>query len=106
MSVLASATSVLFLWPYRSWVLIAIIPYALAYLSYRGSIVAASHYGSALDTLINLDRFALYTYLHIGLPTGTVDERETNDKLAELFSYDPTALKFPELCPISGDSTS
>ena len=89
MSVLSSATSILFLWPYRYWVLIAIIPYALAYLSYRGSVVAAGHYGSALDTLINLDRFELYTHLHIGLPAGTVEEREANNELADLFSYDP-----------------
>jgi hypothetical protein len=87
-SALASATAILFLWPYRWWVLIAIIPYAIAYLSYRGSVVAASHYGSALDTLINLDRFALYEQLHLGLPDGTVNERETNKELTRLFGYD------------------
>ena len=91
-SALASATAILFLWPYRCWVLIAIIPYAIAYLSYRGSVVAASHYGSALDTLINLDRFALYEQLHLGLPAGTVDERETNKELARLFGYDPNVV--------------
>ena len=80
-SALASATAVLFLWPYRFWVLIAIIPYAVAYLSYRGSVVAASYYGSALDTLINLDRFALYEQLHVGLPDGTVAQREQRRSL-------------------------
>jgi hypothetical protein len=45
-SALASATAVLFLWPYRLWVLVALIPYVLAYLSYRGSVVAARLYGS------------------------------------------------------------
>ena len=86
---LASATAVLFLWPYRLWILIAIIPYVLAYLSYRGSLVAADHYGSALDTLINLDRFMLYKELHLTLPDSTEEERRTNASMAELFSYSP-----------------
>jgi hypothetical protein len=88
-SALASATAILFLWPYGLWVLIAAIPYALAYLSYRGSVVAASHYGSALDTLINLDRFILYKELHLKLPESTKEERKTNTRMAELFSYSP-----------------
>lgn len=92
MSVLACITTLLFLWPDRFWVFTAVIPYALAYLSYRGSIVAASHYGSALDTLINLDRFALYKQLHLKLPPGTKEERITNEKLAELFNYDPEVI--------------
>jgi hypothetical protein len=87
-SVAASATAVLFLWPYRLWALVAIIPYTLAYLSYRGSVVAASHYGSALDILINLDRFALYEQLHLQLPVTTADERETNRRMSNLFRYD------------------
>jgi len=91
MSALASATAILFLWHCRFWVFIAIIPYALAYLSYRGSVVAAGHYGSALDTLINLDRFALYQQLHLELPGGTTEERKANKKLARLFNYDDKA---------------
>ncbi len=91
MSVLASATAILFLWRCHFWVFIAIIPYALAYLSYRGSVVAAGHYGSALDTLINLDRFALYQQLHLELPDGTAAERKTNKRLARLFNYDDKA---------------
>lgn len=85
---LASATAVVFLWPYRLWSLIAVIPYALAYTSYRGSVVAANHYGSALDTLINLDRFALYEHLHLQLPADTAREREVNKKLMMLLDYD------------------
>ena len=91
MSALASATAILFLWHCRFWVFIAIIPYALAYFSYRGSVVAAGHYGSALETLINLDRFALYQQLHLELPGGAAEERKTNKKLARLFNYDDKA---------------
>jgi hypothetical protein len=92
MSVLACATSLLFLLHDGCWVFVAVIPYVLAYLSYRGSIIAASHYGSALETLINLDRFALYKQLHLELPHGTVEERRANVKVAELFSYDPEVV--------------
>ena len=91
MSALASATAILFLWHCQFWVFIAIMPYALAYLSYRGSVVAAGHYGSALDTLINLDRFALYQQLHLELPGRTTEERKANKKLTRLFNYDDKA---------------
>ena len=88
-SAIASATAVIFLWPYRYWVLIALIPYALAYLSYRGSVIAAGHYGSAFDTLINLDRFVLYEQLHLPLPAGTAMERLRNEEMKHLFEYNP-----------------
>ena len=78
--------------PYRLLVLVAVIPYILAYLSYRGAVVAASLYGSALDSLINLDRFALYEQLRLQLPTDTGDERETNEELARLFNYDDAVV--------------
>jgi hypothetical protein len=89
---LASATAVVFLWSRHFWIFIAIIPYVLAYFSYRGSVVAAGHYGSALDTLINLDRFDLYKQLHLRLPDETAAEREINKKLTRLFGYDPGAI--------------
>jgi hypothetical protein len=95
-SAIATATAVFFLWPYGYWALVAIVPYALAYLCYRGSVVAGSHYGSALDNLINLDRFALYEQLHLRLPAGTVHEREMNEKLKSLFLYSETGILWYE----------
>jgi hypothetical protein len=92
MSSLAAPTAVLFLWPWHFWILIALVPYVLAYLSYRGSVVAASHYGSALDTLINLDRFELYKQLHLPLPAGIKAEQETNRTLTRLFNYESPAI--------------
>jgi hypothetical protein len=88
LSAIATATAVLFLWPYHFWVMVALIPYAIAYLSYRGAVVAASHYGAAIDALINLDRFSLYQQLHLRLPTTTEEERRFNTKLTELLRYD------------------
>lgn len=88
-SVVAVATSIIFLWPDGAWVLIALIPYGLAYFSYRGSVVAAGHYGYALETLINLNRFALYQQLHVKLPASTEKEQEMNAALRNLLGYKP-----------------
>lgn len=88
-SALAAVTAIIFLWPDGAWVLIALIPYGLAYLSYRGSIVAAGHYGAALETLITLNRFALYEQLHMHLPASTKREREANAALNALLRYKP-----------------
>jgi hypothetical protein len=104
MSAVAAATAIIFLWPYGAWVLIAIIPYALAYLSYRGSVVAAGHYGAALETLVNLNRFALYQQLHLQLPPSTEIEKVTNTKLARLLGYVPkTTIDYEH--PVTGDKT-
>ncbi len=83
-SLIASAATVFFLWPYPLWALIGIIPYAIAYLSYRGSVVAARGYGSALKILIDLNRFTLYEQLHIKVPDSNDEERWTNRQVSLL----------------------
>jgi hypothetical protein len=108
MSGLACGTAVLFLCHRHFWVLIAFIPYMLAYLSYRGSVIAADHYGSALDTLINLNRFELYKQLHLKLPEQTEAERDSNKELARLFEFDDSVVVRYEHPPASstGDQGS
>jgi hypothetical protein len=88
-SVVAAVTAIIFLWPDGAWVLIALIPYALAYFSYRGSVVAAGHYGYALETLINLNRFTLYQQFHVKLPDSTDDELDMNATLVDLLNCEP-----------------
>jgi hypothetical protein len=88
LSAVATGTAVLFLWPYGLWTLVSLFPYAITYLSYRGAVVAARHYGSALSLLINLDRFRLYEELHLQLPATTEDERDLNESMMKLFAYD------------------
>ena len=88
LSAAATITAVLFLWPYGLWTLVALFPYSITYLSYRGGIVAARHYGSAISLLINLNRFRLYEELHLPLPATTEDERDLNKSLNKLFAYD------------------
>lgn len=101
-SILASVTALFFLWPYGFWVLVAVIPYVLAYLSYRGSVIAGGHYGSAFDTLINLNRFALYEQLHLPLPVDTKAERLTNEMMKGLFEYSPAVVEYKHPDPGSG----
>ena len=103
-SVVAVATSIIFLWPDGAWVLIALIPYGLAYFSYRGSVVAAGHYGYALETLINLNRFALYQQLHVKLPASTKKEQEMNAALSNLLGHKPYRTIHYEH-PVAGDGT-
>lgn len=50
---------------------------------------AAGHYGAALETLITLNRFALYEQLHMHLPASTKREREANAALNALLRYKP-----------------
>jgi hypothetical protein len=103
-SVVAAATAIIFLWPDGAWVLIALIPYALAYFSYRGSVVAAGHYGYALETIINLNRFALYQQFHVRLPASTEKEQEMNAALRNLLGYKPYRTIHYEH-PAVGDGT-
>jgi hypothetical protein len=91
-SIASCITAIVFLYSRGLWVLVAIIPYALAYLSYRGAVVAARDYGSALDSLINLDRFVLYQQFHLRLPRATEEEQAMNEKLKLLLDYDDTAV--------------
>jgi hypothetical protein len=90
-SALAFLMTVIFLWHSGLWLLIALGPYSLTYLSYRGSIVAAQSYGIAMSTIIAMNRFALYEYLNLPRPSTTVNERKMNETLMDLLHGDSDA---------------
>lgn len=73
------------------WLLIALIPYALAYLAYRGAVSAADEYMTAMSTVIDLNRFALYQQLGLPRPRDTAEERETNEELVALLDQNADA---------------
>jgi hypothetical protein len=73
------------------WMLLALVPYGAAYLSYRGAVLAALAYGNAVRFQIDLDRFALYEALHVFEPASTDREREQNADLMSLLSREPTS---------------
>jgi hypothetical protein len=89
-SILASFVAIAFLWHHGPWLAIALIPYGIAYLSYRGAVVVAHEYGAAICTIIDLDRFALYDSLRLPRPKNTRAERSTNAQLIELLRHNPS----------------
>jgi hypothetical protein len=91
---LASATAVVFLWRHGLWLLLAAVAYGFGYLFYRGSIVVAHHYGTALANLIDLDRFALYERLHVRAPDNTAEERTANETLLALLRFEADSIDY------------
>lgn len=61
--------------PRGPWALVALAPYVLAYVTYRGACYAAENYMTAVAVMVHLNRFSLYTALHLGLPKDVDDER-------------------------------
>lgn len=81
---IAAITTFLILWP-KGWpVLLTLIPYALGYLAYKGSVVAANGYGAALHAWVDLNRFRLYEQLGLAPPTTADAERNQNEALVDL----------------------
>lgn len=74
------------------WLLVALVPYGLAYLAYRAAIAAADEYGTAVATIIDLDRFTLYESLGLPRPRDTDEERLANDQLMSLLRWETTAI--------------
>jgi hypothetical protein len=86
-SVIATCIAISALWRHGPWLLIALGPYAIAYLSYRGAVVAAQEYGAAVSTIIDLDRFTFYQRLRMQRPENTAAERLMNKRLMALIDY-------------------
>jgi hypothetical protein len=89
-SLLACALSVLLLWRTGFLLLIALIPYGLAYLAYRGAITTAREYGKAMMTVIDLNRFALYSRMHLQMPDDIEKERAVNKRLTAIIDSGST----------------
>jgi hypothetical protein len=81
---LGTLATVVFLWQHGLWLIVAVVPYSVAYGSYRGAVVVAHGYGQALEDLVALNRFALYERLHLPMPPTTDAERENNTTLLAL----------------------
>ena len=87
-SLLAAALWVLFFWWHGLWLLVTIVPLAIAYLSYRGAVVVAGEYGRAMAVVIALNRFSLYEKLHLELPPDMASECRANSDLNGILGYD------------------
>lgn len=86
-SIFGTLIAIAFLWQHGPWLLIALIPYCIAYLSYRGAVTVAHEYGAAISTIIDLDRFALYDHLRIPRPKSAKAERQVNEQLVKLLAH-------------------
>jgi hypothetical protein len=60
------------------WLLLALAPYVLAHLLYRGACVAAHNWGAAFQTMVDLDRHALYTAVGVPSQPTLAEERARN----------------------------
>jgi hypothetical protein len=81
---LAAAATFALLWHYGFPVLLTLIPYSAAYLSYRGAVVSADSYGRALRAWVDLNRTRLYSELGLAPVYSTDQERDQNDRLQAL----------------------
>lgn len=87
-NVIACVTAIGFLWRDGMWLAVAVVPYLLAYLFYRGSIIVAAEYCTALSTVLDLNRFTLYEKLRIKQPATRVQEEAQSQKLITLLRND------------------
>ena len=95
---IAFVLTVVCFWNDGLWLLTALVPYALAYLSYRGSVVQAHDYGNAMANVIAMNRFTLYERLRVNLPDNVLEERRLHERLQPMHDLAPLerlAFKHP-----------
>lgn len=83
-SLIAAIATTALMWPHGLWLLTALIPYSAAYLTYRGAVSLASHYGEAMIAVADLNRFKLYSALHLPTPADTAAEQALNAEMPKL----------------------
>jgi hypothetical protein len=81
---IATVVGLLGMYHHGAWVLVAFVPYGLAWLSYRGCVTAARAYGETLAWAMDLYRFRLYEELRLEPPASLVAELRDGDRLNEL----------------------
>ena len=104
-SLIATLIAVTALWRHGAWLFLVLVPYGVAYLSYRGAVVVAHEYGAAVTAMMDLDRFTLYDALRLPRPRDTAAERQMNAKLMELLTQDNTEIVLPYAHPDAPAST-
>jgi hypothetical protein len=93
--VIATVLSVVSLISDGAWLLLSLAPYCVSYLAYRGTVSSAKAYGTALSTLIDLNRFALYEQFHLPPPADTKAEKDRNVQLVRMIrNRTPYFLKY------------
>jgi hypothetical protein len=93
LGLLATLVTAVVMLPHGWYLLLALAPYAVAYLTYRGSVVLAHEYGTALTVLVELNRFALYERLHLPLESTLARERAAARRLTKILRMDNFELE-------------
>jgi hypothetical protein len=88
LGLLAALVTTALMWTEGWCLLIGLVPYAVAFAAYRGAVVLANEYGTALAVLIELNRFVLYERLRLPQPTNLAVERRSTTQLIELLRLD------------------
>lgn len=91
LALIAAPTTLVFMSRHGPWLLLALIPYAIAYLAYRGAVAVAHEYGASLAVLVDLGRFTLYRRVGVVDPGTIDDERRANRDLMRLFRSEHNA---------------
>ncbi|GGP82682.1 hypothetical protein [Streptomyces melanogenes] len=92
---LLTPATVWLLWGSGWWLLLAMAPSALAWISYRGAVQAALGYGQAVTAAFDLHRFDLLTALHLPLPADRDAERALATELCTMWRQGaPVALRY------------
>ncbi len=92
---LLTPVAVWLLWGSGWWLLLALAPPAVTWISYRGALQAAVGYGQAVTAAFDLHRFDLLTALHLPLPADRDAERALAGELCALWRQGvPAALRY------------
>lgn len=89
LSTIAAIATVVAMFSHGVWVLLALFPYCVAWLSYRGAVVTAGNYGHSLEMLVDMNRFRLYERMRLPIPSSTDKEQIQNKKLSRLLRQEP-----------------
>lgn len=92
----AVVATVVLLWRQGLWLLLAVVPYGVGFLAYRGAVAVAHEYGMSLAVLTEFGRFDLYQRLHLPHPPDSAAERAANEKLMRMFGFAAETLRYKE----------
>lgn len=94
LAALATVLSAALLVDDGAWALLALVPYAISYLAYRGAVLAAHAYGTAVGTVLDLNRFTLYERLHLPVPADQSAESAQNALLLRSLAGRETLMPY------------
>ncbi|GLY51212.1 hypothetical protein [Lentzea sp. NBRC 102530] len=103
MAFLGTAVTLVVMSRHGFWLLLALVPYSVAYLAYRGAVALAHEYGTSLAVLVDLSRFELYRRMGLKQPGSTEEERQMNATLMKIFEFSADASLRYEDPPVTLD---